>query len=350
MTQDCCQPAVNTMVLACAGGSNVRQLSHQAPVDLNREDSGKLFCLAGSRDNFNGVPQSDEDPGHWRGSQKWGEVEKVACVLYSLTGTNSLSDACLIIRPTETYKVEHLAPGHFPVVDYPNLYLRNAERKLCALLSADVEGYSRLMGEDELATVQTLQTFQELIAAIVKQFRGRVVDSPGDNLLAEFASVVAAVECAVTIQNELKVRNAKFPENRRMKFRIGINVGDVIEDKGRLYGDGVNIAARIENLAEGGEICISGTVHDQVERKLPLEYQYLGRKKVKNIFRPLPVYRILTEAGARETHWWNLLVFGKVLSLLKKTLRSHWQKGQTSPIKIIFGSLTGRKITVQSGK
>lgn len=183
-----------------------------------------------------------------------------------------------------------------------NLYLKHAERKQCALLSADVEGYSRLMSEDELATIQTLQICQGVIGAIVQQFCGRVVDSPGDNILAEFASAIDAIESAVAIQNELKIRNAELPENRRMKFRIGINVGDVIEDKGRLYGDCVNIAARIENLAEGGEICISGTVHDQVERELPLEYQYLGRKKVKNILKPLPVYRIITETQARESH------------------------------------------------
>jgi RNA polymerase sigma factor (sigma-70 family) len=199
-----------------------------------------------------------------------------------------------------------------------NLYLENAERRLCALLSADVEGYSRLMGEDELATIQTLQIYQGAIAAIIKQFRGRVVDSPGDNILAEFASVVDAVESAVTIQNELKIRNAELPENRRMKFRIGINVGDVIEDKGRLYGNGVNIAARIENLAAGGEICISGMVHDQVIRKLPIEYQYLGRKKVKNISRPLPVYRILTETQAGRINWRKLPVFRNLLNLLKK--------------------------------
>jgi len=214
--------------------------------------------------------------------------------------------------------MEHRAPGHFPAFDYHHIYPRNSERKLCALLSADVEGYSRLMGEDELATVQTLQTYQKLIAALAKQFRGRVVDSPGDNILVEFASVVSAVECAVIIQNKLKVLNAELPKDRLMKFRIGINVGDVIEDEGRLYGDGVNIAARIENLAEGGDIYISGTAHDQVERKLPLEYQYLGRKKVKNILKPLPVYRILTEAQPNASRWRNSLVFKKLWRLLKK--------------------------------
>jgi len=317
MAQDCYQPNASTMILACAGGSNVGQLSNQAAVDLTREGFGKVFCLPGRRPRVNGFIQSD-DNGHRRGSKNWGKVEKVACLLYPLTHIDSLPDPCFIIGPTKAFEIEHLAPGHFPAADYHNMYSRNADRKLCALLSADVEGYSRLMSEDELATVQCLQTYQEVIAAIIKQFRGRVVDSPGDNMLAEFASVVAAVECAVTIQNILKIRNAELPENRRMKFRIGINVGDVIEDKGRLYGDGVNIVARIENLAEGGEICISGTVHDQVERKLPFEYQYLGRKKIKNIFRPLPVYRVLMEAQPRERHWRNLPVIGNLLSLLKK--------------------------------
>ncbi|MEJ2366183.1 MAG: adenylate/guanylate cyclase domain-containing protein [Deltaproteobacteria bacterium] len=318
MAQYCCQPNENTLILAYADRSNIRQFSNQASVDLAREGFGKLICLAGSRPN-NGFTQSEKNPGHWEGSQKWGEVEKVACLLHPLTGTASLPVPCLSIGPTETTEMDHLAPGRFPAVDYHNFYSRNPERKLCALLSADVEGYSRLMGEDEFSTVQTLQTCQKVIGAIVKQFRGRVVDSPGDNILSEFASVVDAVECAVIIQNELKILNAESPENRRMKFRIGINVGDVIEHQGRLYGDGVNIAARIENLAEGGEIYISGTVHDQVERKLPLEYQYLGRKKVKNIFKPLPVYRILTEAQPKEGHWRNLSVFRKLLSLFKNS-------------------------------
>ncbi len=124
------------------------------------------------------------------------------------------------------------------------------KRKLSAILSADVKGYSRLMGEDEEATVRTLTEYREVMAALIQQHRGRVVDSPGDNLLAEFVSVVDAVRCAWDIQQEFKTRNAELPENRRMDFRIGINLGDVIEEGERIYGDGVNIAARLEGLAE----------------------------------------------------------------------------------------------------
>jgi adenylate cyclase len=131
---------------------------------------------------------------------------------------------------------------------------RAVERKLAAILSADVEGYSRLMGEDEVATVRPITAYRETIAATVARHAGRVVDSPGDNVLAEFPSVVDAVRCAVEIQRELRARNAARPVSRQMRFRIGINLGDVIVEDQRLYGDGVNIAARPEGLAEGGGI------------------------------------------------------------------------------------------------
>jgi adenylate cyclase len=174
----------------------------------------------------------------------------------------------------------------------------NAEefkRKLTAILSADVEGYSRLMGEDEESTVRILKTYRKLIASLVQKQLGRVVDSPGDNILADFASVVEAVRCAVEIQEELNARNAELPENRRMKFRIGINLGDVIEEEEQIYGDGVNIAARVESLAHGGGICISGTAYDQIKNKLSLEYEDLGKHEVKNIAEPVRVYRIRME-------------------------------------------------------
>ncbi len=134
------------------------------------------------------------------------------------------------------------------------------ERKLAAILSADVKGYSRLMGEDEKATIRTLTAYRRVMTTLIQQHRGRVVDSPGDNLLAEFASVVDAVRCAVEIQQELKVRNAELPDQRRMEFRIGFNLGDVVVEEERIYGDGVNIAARLEGLAAAGGICLSGTV------------------------------------------------------------------------------------------
>ncbi len=166
------------------------------------------------------------------------------------------------------------------------------ERKLAAIFSTDVKGYSRLMGEDEVATIRTLTAYREVMASLIQQHRGRVVDSPGDNLLAEFPSVVEAVQCAVAIQQKLKARNEELPPQRRMEFRIGINLGDVIAEGERLYGDGVNIAARMEGLAEAGGICISGTVYDQVATKLALRYEDIGEQAVKNIARPVRVYRV----------------------------------------------------------
>jgi adenylate cyclase len=166
------------------------------------------------------------------------------------------------------------------------------KRKLAAILSADVEGYSRLMGEDEDATIRTLTSYRELMSTLIQKHRGRVVDSPGDNLLAEFLSVVDAVRCAVEVQEELRVRNAELPENRKMEFRIGINLGDVVEEGERIYGDGVNITARVEGLAEGGGICISGTVYESIKNKLSLGYESLGEHTVKNIKEPVRVYRM----------------------------------------------------------
>jgi len=172
---------------------------------------------------------------------------------------------------------------------------QEVKRKLTAILSADVKGYSRLMGEDEKGTVRTLNEYKEVMTGLIQHHHGRVVDSTGDNLMAEFASVVDSVECSVEIQKELKTRNAELPENRRMEFRIGINLGDVIEEGGRIYGDGVNIAARIESLSEAGSICISGTAFDQVKNKLNLGYKYLGEQTVKNILEPVRAYRVLME-------------------------------------------------------
>jgi adenylate cyclase len=171
------------------------------------------------------------------------------------------------------------------------------ERRLAAILSADVEGYSRLMGEDEPATVRAITEYRDVIAAAVSGRGGRVVDAPGDNVLAEFSSVIDAVRCAVAIQRELEARNTVLPVARRMRFRIGINLGDVIVQGERLYGDGVNIAARLESLAEGGGICLSGAAYDQVEGKLPLDYEALGEHTVKNIARPVRIYRVRLEPG-----------------------------------------------------
>ena len=192
---------------------------------------------------------------------------------------------------------------------------QEVKRKLTAILSADVKGYSRLMGEDEEGTIRTLNAYKEVMTNLIQHHRGRVVDAPGDNVLAEFASVVDAVQCAVEIQKELKTRNAELPENRRMEFRIGVNLGDVIEDGEQILGDGVNIAARLESLSEAGGICISGTAYDHVENKLSLGYEYLGEQTVKNIAKPVRVYRVLMEPEAA----------GKVIGE-KKAKPRQWQR------------------------
>ncbi len=173
------------------------------------------------------------------------------------------------------------------------------KRKLTAILSADVKGYSRLMGADEEATLRTLQEYKEVMASSIQHHRGRIVGGAGDSLLAEFASVVDAVQCGVEIQQVLRAKNALLTEDRRMDFRIGINLGDVIEEGDTIYGDGVNIAARLESIAEAGGICISESAYQQIENKLPLRYDYLGEHAVKNIAKPVRVYcaRIESDAG-----------------------------------------------------
>jgi len=175
------------------------------------------------------------------------------------------------------------------------------KRKLAAILSADVVEYSRLMREDEKATIQSLTAYREVMTKLIKQHHGRVVDTVGDNLLAEFASAVDAVQGAAAVQKEITASNAQLPENRKMIFRIGINLGDLVVEGDRIYGDGVNIAARLEALADPGGICISKTVHEQIEDKLPLGFEYLGEKTVKNTVKPIRAYRVLFDPGDETT-------------------------------------------------
>ena len=189
------------------------------------------------------------------------------------------------------------------------------KRKLAAILSASAEGYSRLMGEDEAATLQTLKVHHQAMCSLVEKHQGRVVDTRGDNLLAEFASVVGALECAVEIQKELKGRNEGLPKERRMPFRIGIHLGDVIEEEGKIYGDGVNVAALLDSLADGGGICISRSAHDQVKNKLDVGYQDLGQRGVENISESVRVYRVVLEPDPK----WKRI--GKLWSRMKQ-----WQK------------------------
>jgi len=192
------------------------------------------------------------------------------------------------------------------------------KRKLTAILSADVEGYSRLMGEDEVSTIHTLTVYKETMTSLIKRHRGRVVDAPGDNLLAEFVSVVDAVQCAVEIQRELAEKNQEFPEEKRMHFRIGVNLGDVVEEQDRIYGDGVNIAARLESLAKGGGICISRNAYDQVKSKLDLEFEYLGEKELKNNMSADPEQNYFAD-GISEDITTELSRFHSILVISRNT-------------------------------
>src|SRR5688572_9266673 len=172
-------------------------------------------------------------------------------------------------------------------------------RRLAAILSADIAGYSRLMEEDEATTVRDLKGHQAVILPLVGRYGGRIIDTAGDGLLAEFPSVINATECAVEIQTIMATRNERVPAARRMQFRIGINLGDVIHDEARIYGDGINIAARLEGIAEPGGICISRQVFDQVSRALKADFQALGPRTFKNIARPVDVFAIApAERGA----------------------------------------------------
>ena len=192
------------------------------------------------------------------------------------------------------------------------------KRKTAAILSANAEGFSRLMGEDEAATLQTLKAHRQMMCSLVEKNQGRVVDSSGGSLLAEFVSVVDALECAVEIQKELKGRNEELPKERRMPFRIGIHLGDVIEEEGKLYGDGVQVAAMLESMADGGGICVSRSAHDQVKNKLDVGYQSLGGHSVENIAEPIQVYRVVLEPGAAGK------MIGKIWYRMKRWQR--WQK------------------------
>ncbi len=204
---------------------------------------------------------------------------------------------------------------------------QEVKRKLTAILSADVRGYSRLMGADEEGTLHTLTAYRELMATFIQQHQGRVVNTPGDALLAQFESVVDAIKSAIDIQRELAKRNADLPANRQMEYRIGINLGDVMVDGESIYGDGVNIAARLESLSEAGGICISGTAFDQVKNKLSVGYQYLGKQTVKNIPDPIRAYKVLMgpeavgkvigERESKETRWgWKAVAVVVALALV----------------------------------
>jgi TolB-like protein/class 3 adenylate cyclase len=219
---------------------------------------------------------------------------------------------------------------------------RSSRRKLAAIFSADVVGYSRLMAADEAATVETLKAYRDIITRLVARHDGRVVNAPGDALLAEFPSAVEAVQAAVEIQQSVEGHNIELDADRRMQFRIGVNLGDVIEESdGTIYGDGVNIAARMEALAEGGGICISSTVYDAVEGKLTFGFDFLGEHQVKNIAKPVRVYRVRAESKpasarprAKRRMQWQIVVpaLALILALLGAAGVWRWSSPSLPPL------------------
>src|SRR5438309_1008182 len=164
------------------------------------------------------------------------------------------------------------------------------ERRLSAILAADIAGYSALMGADEARTVRDLKGHQAVVLPMVAEFAGRIIDTAGDGILAEFPSVVNAVQCALAIQSTMAERNSATEPGRRMQFRVGINIGDVVYDETRIYGDGINIAARLEGIAEPGGICISSKVYDEINGRIEIGYQDIGEQELKNIARPVRAY------------------------------------------------------------
>jgi TolB-like protein/class 3 adenylate cyclase len=214
------------------------------------------------------------------------------------------------------------------------------ERRLAAILSADAVGYSRLMAADEAATIRAITASRELIGGLAGEHRGRVVDAPGDNVLVEFPTALDAVTCAVAIQRGLEARNADLPDAQRMHFRIGVHLGDIASEGGKLYGTGVNVAARLEALAEPGGICLSSEVHGQVEGKLDLAYEDLGAQAVKNIPTPVRVYGV-APGGSRSRKRRSrprtfLAVAGGLLLLVATALWLSWP----APIGLVL-DLTG---------
>ncbi len=186
--------------------------------------------------------------------------------------------------------------------DPPDNERSAVERRLATILAADVAGYSRMMGEDEEATVQTLRGHRAIFDGLLRQHRGRVFNTAGDMILAEFPSAVEAVRCATEIQSALHTRNEQLPPGRKMLFRMGINLGDVVVQDGDLLGDGVNVAARIQTIAEPGGICISGSVYDQIQNKLSLRMRQLSDQTFKNIGQPIRTFTITDgESGPLPT-------------------------------------------------
>jgi adenylate cyclase len=197
------------------------------------------------------------------------------------------------------YRPSELLPGR-GILDLggPNLGSPQGRTKLSAIFAADVEGYSRLMGLDQVGTLRTLTAYRVIIDRLIASHRGRIFNTAGDSLVADFASAVDAVQCASAVQEAIAKENADRPVGEQMRFRIGVHVGDIMVQGDNLFGDAVNIAARLEALAEPGGICVSGAVRDHIGPKLAVGFVDLGEQQVKNIAQPIKAYRITSGISA----------------------------------------------------
>ena len=220
------------------------------------------------------------------------------------------------------------------------------QRRLAAIVSADVAGYSRLMGQDESGTLTALKAHRrEVIDPKIAEYGGRIVKTTGDGLLLEFPSVVEAVRCAVDVERGIAHRNMDVPPERRIEFRVGINVGDIILDGEDIYGDGVNIAARLQALAEPGQICVSKNVRDQVLDKLSFAFEELGAQRVKNIARPIEVYRILDGARGATAQPQGVVGSGGIFSRITRGPRWSWLAAGVATLAI--GGVTIWYVSIQ---
>ena len=204
------------------------------------------------------------------------------------------------------------------------------QRLLATILAADVFGYSRLMAEDEEYTLRTLKAYRVIVDRLINGHEGRIFHTAGDSVLAQFQSAVEAVRCAIAIQQELRVRNAQLDEARRMEFRIGIHVGDVLVEGDNLYGDGVNIAARLEGLARPGELCVSGSVFMLVKNKLSYSFEDMGPQSLKNIPEPVPAFRLTRTAAEEPKKSQNWFVVSAVVALLIVGIAGWMVRGDSS--------------------
>ena len=247
------------------------------------------------------VPREELEREIWRGLVVgYDALSNAIAKLRKAFGDDAKQPRVIETIPKVGYRLISAVGVPTPAVaDEPPAEDPGLERKLTAILCADVAGYSRLSGQDEDGTHRMLRAGLDAIAAAVERYHGTVVNYAGDAVLADFSTVSLAVACAVTVQHELEARHREVADARKVQFRIGVNLGEVIVDRNDIYGEGVNVAARLEGLAEPGGVCVSGAVFDSIGHHLPVEFEFLGEQTVKNISKPVRAYRVRARPGAK---------------------------------------------------